>query len=81
MLGVGQPVRPVRDEGPGADLRDPSRQRVDIAVDAVGLIHLGRIPGIRNAAFPHQVAEDRGHKLGMRGRRNLAVIGNGAGIP
>ena len=25
MLGVGQPVRPVGDEGPGPDLRDPAR--------------------------------------------------------
>ena len=25
MLGVGQPIRPVGDEGPGPDLRDPAR--------------------------------------------------------
>ena len=81
VVGVGQPVRPVGDEGPGADLRDPARQRVDIAVDAVGLVDLGRIPGIGDATFLHQEAVDRGHEFRMRGGRDFAVIRNGAGVP
>ena len=51
VIGVGQPVRPVGDEGPGADLRDPARQRVDIAGDAVGLVDLGAEPGVGNPAL------------------------------
>ena len=68
MLGVGQPVRPVGDEGPGADLRDPARQRVDIAVGAVGLVDLGGVPGVGDAALLHQKAVNRGDELGSRGR-------------
>ena len=81
MIGVGQPVRPVGDEGPGADLRDPARQRVDIAGDVIGLVDLGAEPGVGNPAFLHQKAVQRGHEFGMRGRRNLAVIRDLAGVP
>ena len=34
--GIVEPVRPVRDERPGADVGDAVRQRVDVAVGAVG---------------------------------------------
>ena len=57
MLGIGQPIRPIGDKGPGADLRDPARQRVDIAIGAIGLIDLGRKPGVGNAAVLHQKTE------------------------
>ena len=57
MLGIGQPIRAIGDKGPGADLRDPARQRVDIAIGAIGLIDLGRKPGVGNAAVLHQKTE------------------------
>ena len=34
MLGIGEPVRTVRDKGPGADVGDAVRQRVDVAIGA-----------------------------------------------
>ena len=40
MLRIVEPVGVMRDEGPGADLRQPVRQRVEIAVAAVGERHL-----------------------------------------
>jgi len=81
MLGVGQPVRAVGDKGPGADLRDPARQRVDIAVNAVGLIDLGGKPAVRDAALAHQEAEQGRHQLGVRGGRDLPVVRYLAGVP
>ena len=81
MLGIGQPVRPVGDKGPGADLRDPARQRVDIAVDPVGLVDLGGEPGVRYPALLHQEPEQGRDQLGMRGRRDPAVIRDLAGVP
>jgi hypothetical protein len=43
-------------------------------------------PGAANQAsgmrpLPHQEAEERGHQLGMRGRRDLAVVRDLAGVP
>ena len=81
MIRVGQPVRPVGRKRPGADLRDPARQRVDIAVDAVGLVDLGRKPRIGDTPLLHQESIERGHKLGMGGRRQFPVIGYLAGVP
>ena len=48
MFRIGKPVRPVGNEGPGADLRDAVRQRVDVAVGAVGLVDLARQPVVRD---------------------------------
>ena len=81
MIGVGQPVRAVGDEGPGADLRDPARQRVDIAGDAVGLVDLGGEPCVRYAAPLHQECIKRSHQLGMGGGREAPVIRDLAGLP
>ena len=81
MIGVTQPVRPVGDEGPGADLRDPARQRVDIAGDAVGLVDLGREPFVGNPALFHQETVQRGHQFCMGGRRQAPVIRDLAGVP
>jgi len=81
MFGVGQPIRAICHKRPGTDVRDPARQGVDIAVGAVGLIDLRGEPGVRDLALPHQEAEQRGHQLGMRGRRDLAIIRNLAGVP
>ena len=42
MLGIGKPVRTVGHEGPGPDMRDAVRERVDVAVGAIRLRHLAR---------------------------------------
>ena len=54
MLGIGKPVRTVRHEGPGPDMRDPVRQRVDVAVGPVGLRDLGGKPVGGDFTLPHQ---------------------------
>ncbi len=81
MVGIGEPVRAIGHEGPGPDLRDPARQRVDIAVNTIRLLDLGSKPGVRNPALLHQKAEQGRHQFGMRSRRDLAVVRNLAGIP
>ena len=81
VIGVGKPVRPVGDEGPGADLRDPARQRVDIAIGVIGLVDLGAEPCIGNPAPFHQKTVQRGHEFGMGGRRQPPVIRDLAGVP
>ena len=54
IIGIRQPVRSVGNEGPGADLRDPARQGVNIAVGPIGLVDLGSEPGVWNSALLHQ---------------------------
>ena len=66
MLGVLQPVGAVRDEGPGADLRDAVRQRVDVAVRAVEHRDLAREPVRRHRSVLHQEAEELADEVGMR---------------
>ena len=44
MLWIRQPVGTVGDEGPGPDLRDARRQRVDLAIGAVERGQLRAIP-------------------------------------
>ena len=55
MLRIGQPVRPVGDKGPGADMGDAVRERIDIAVGAVGLRHLRGEPVGRDRAVAHEM--------------------------
>jgi hypothetical protein len=62
-------------------LRDPARQRVDIAGHAVGLVDLGGEPCVRYAALLHQECIKRGHELGMGRGRQAAVIRDLAGVP
>ncbi len=81
VLGVTEPIRPIGDEGPGADLRDPARQRIDIAVDAIGLVDLAREPAIRDFSLPHQEIEQGGDQFRMRGRRDLPVVRDLTGLP
>ena len=52
--GIGKPVRTVRHEGPGPHMRDPVRERVDIAIGPVGLRHLGGEPVGGDFTLPHQ---------------------------
>ena len=51
MLWILEPLRAMRDEGPGADLGEAVRQRVEIAVGAVGERHLVGEPVGGNAAL------------------------------
>src|SRR5947209_18095959 len=44
VLRIGEPVRAIADEGPGPDLLDPARERVDIAGDAIRLLDLAPEP-------------------------------------
>ena len=59
MLRIGKPVRTVGRKGPGPDMRDPRRQRIDVAVDPIGLRDLAREPIVGDIALAHQEA-DRG---------------------
>ena len=59
MLGIGEPVRTVRHEGPGPDVRDPVRERIDIAIGAVGLRDLARRTS-RRGFYPPASGNHRG---------------------
>ena len=54
MLRIGKPVRPVGDERPGTNMRNPCREGVDIAFGAVRLLHLPGEPIIRNSTLPRR---------------------------
>ena len=60
---------------------DAVRERVDVAVGAIGLRDLAGEPVGRNCALAHEKAVERDHELGMGRRRDLAVIGNLADFP
>ena len=53
MLGIGEPIRTVGGEGPGPDMGDAGRQRVDVAVDAVGQRDLAGEPIVGDFALAH----------------------------
>ncbi len=78
---LGQPVGLVGDEGPGADMGDARRQRVDVAVGAVGLLDPLGDPVVGNHAAVAHEAEDLADQLRMLGRRYLAVIGKLRHVP
>ncbi len=81
MLGIGEPIRPVGGKGPGADMGDARRQRIDVAVGPVGLRDLTREPVGLDFALAHEEAIDGDHELGVVRRRDLAIIGNLADVP
>ena len=81
MLGIGKPVRTVRHEGPGPHMRDPVRQRVDIAVGPVGLRHLGGKPIGGDFTLPHQESIEGDDQFCVRCRRDLAVVGHLTHVP
>ena len=60
---IGQPAGPVRDEGPGPDLRDAVRQRVDVALGGVGAAHLFGHVGLVDMAALGEV-DDRSRRSG-----------------
>ena len=76
-----KPVRPVGDKGPGADVRQTSRQHIDIAVDAIRQGDLAGKPIIRNHAFCNEESIERDDEITVLGRRYLAEVGNLADIP
>jgi hypothetical protein len=62
-------------------MRDPVRERIDVAVGPVGLRDLSGKPVVGNSTLLHQESIEGRGQLGVRGRRNLAVIGNLANGP
>ena len=66
MLRVVEPVGPVGDESPGADVGDAVRERIDIAVGAIGECDLLGEPVLGNAllAGASELVE-RGDELGV----------------
>ena len=81
VLGIGEPVRTVCRKGPGPDVGDPVRERIDIAVGAVRLRDLRGEPVRRNCTLPPQESIEGHSHLGMGGGRYLAIIGNLADLP
>ena len=82
MRGVARPALFVRGIGPGADLRDAARQRVDVAVDDVEPGDLAREPVFRqHTVFADQVAEDLADQARMLVRRQLAEVGQLTCLP
>ena len=81
VLGIGEPVRAVCRKGPGPDVGDPVRERIDIAVGAVRLRNLRGEPVGRNCTLPHQEIHRGWRQLGMGGRRDLAIVRNLADLP
>ena len=57
------------------------RQRIDVAVGAIGLRDLLREPIVGNSTLSHQKTIEGDHQFGMRGGRDLAVVGNLADFP
>ena len=78
---VGEPAGLVRHIGPCPDLRDAVRQRIDLAVGAVGAPHLFGHEGLVDMAVAHKVDEDRRDDVGMLRRRDLAIVRKGAHLP
>ena len=81
MFRIGKPVRAVRHKRPGPHMRDPVRQRIDVAVGSVGLRDLAGEPVDRYFTLPHQESIEGHDQLGVHRRRDLAVIGNLADVP
>ena len=78
---IGKPAGTVGNEGPGADLRDAVRQRVDVAVGGIGAPHLLGHVVLVDMAEPDEIGEHRGDEVGMLGRRDLAIVGQRTGLP
>ena len=81
MIGIGEPVGPVRHEGPGSDMGNAGRQGIDVAIGAIGLRHLPGEPVDRNFTLSREETIEGDRKFRMGGRRSLAIIRNLANIP
>ena len=79
---VGQPRRPVRDVGPGADVGDAREQRVGVALHAVEGGDLRRHPVLGQAAArPPQVPVDLAEQPGVGVGQHVAEVGHLADVP
>ena len=81
MRWVFKPVFPIGDVSPGADLADPITEGVDIADGVVAETHLLGNPIRRNRAMTAKVRIDARNDLAMLGRRDVAIVGQGAALP
>ena len=71
---VVEPVRAVGDVRPGADVREPGDQGVDVAVDALQAHHLIGDPVDRQPAAAGELDEDGLQQVEMRIGQRLAKI-------
>ena len=82
MRAVARPALAVRGIGVGADLRQPARQRGDIAFGDIGARDLPRQPVVGNdAVVADQEQEDVAHQPDMLVGGELAEVGQLADIP
>ncbi len=82
MRGIARPGGAMGGIGPGADLGEPSRKRIDVALDGIEPSKLPLEPIFRQHAFiTHQVAEDLAHEARMLVGRELAEIRQLASLP
>ena len=86
MAGIIQPIRLVRDIGPGPDMGDAASQGIDIAIGAVQAAHMpvdpiGRNLALARAAVRRQKAEHPVQHAMVRFRHGLGKIGDAANIP
>ena len=81
MVRVVHPGPALRDVGPGADVGQPLRQRVDVAIGSIDARDLPRQPVGRDAAAALQEAEDAHAEAGVLGERHLAEVGDLADVP
>jgi hypothetical protein len=82
MFRIVEPLRAMRDEGPGADLREAIGQRIEIAVGAIGKRHLAGEPIGRDPTLvAHDEAVERADELGMARSRDLPVVRDLAHLP
>ncbi|MBV6487196.1 MAG: hypothetical protein GHHEDOFH_01139 [Pseudorhodoplanes sp.] len=81
VLRVRQPVRPVGNKGPGPNMRDPRRERIDVTVGAVRLKHLTGKPVGGDFTLTHQETIEGGHQFRVVGGGDFAVIGDLTGKP
>ncbi len=81
MAFVLEPALALRDIGPGADIGQTLRQRVDVAVGAVNAVDLARQPVFGDAAVLVQIREYAADQLGVLLMADAAKIRDAADIP
>ena len=81
MVRVVDPRPALGDVGPCADICQPLRQRVDVAVGSIDAGDLPREPVGRDAAPALQEAEEPDAEAGVLGQRHLAEVGDLADVP
>src|SRR5262249_24320283 len=81
VLRVGEPVRTVCRKGPGPDVGDTGRERIDVAVGEVRQRYLAAEPVYRNPTLAPQKSIEGDHQLRVRGRRDLTIVGDLADLP